>query len=199
MERIIGNLARVKFKLDEAFFYLDEIEEFIQEEALSEESGARWPTRTTASARSSPGSPPAWPSCRRSWSRSTGGRRRTSRRRRGGGSGGLNGGLAVTVSGLTKSYGSLIAVDGISFSVGRGEIFGILGPNGAGKTTTLEMVEGLRRPDAGQVLVEGVPTWPDPRRVKTLIGVQLQSTALFDNLTVREMLVYSLRSTTSTR
>jgi ABC-2 type transport system ATP-binding protein len=100
----------------------------------------------------------------------------------------MSGGLAVTVSGLSKSYGSLTAVDSISFSVGRGEIFGILGPNGAGKTTTLEMVEGLRRPDAGQILVEGVPTWPDPRRVKTLIGVQLQATALFDNLTVREML-----------
>ncbi len=101
----------------------------------------------------------------------------------------MNQGLALAVSGLTKAYGSLVAVDGISFMVARGEVFGILGPNGAGKTTTLEMIEGLRRPDGGQVLVEGVPSWPDPRKVKTLIGVQLQSTALFDNLTVREMLV----------
>ena len=90
----------------------------------------------------------------------------------------MSGGLAVTVSGLSTSYGSLTAVDSISFSVGRGEIFGILGPNGAGKTTALEMVEGLRRPDAGQILVECVLTWPDPRPVKTLIGVQLQATAL---------------------
>lgn len=69
-----------------------------------------------------------------------------------------------------------------------GEIFGILGPNGAGKTTTLEMIEGLREPDAGEIKIKGVPVWPDPNRIKEMIGVQLQATALFDYLTVREML-----------
>ncbi len=70
----------------------------------------------------------------------------------------------------------------------NGEIFGILGPNGAGKTTTLEMIEGLREPDAGEITIRGVPVWPDPNRIKEMIGVQLQATALFDYLTVREML-----------
>jgi len=72
--------------------------------------------------------------------------------------------------------------------VAEGEIFGILGPNGAGKTTTLEMIEGLREPDAGEITIKGVPVWPDPNRTKEMIGVQLQATALFDYLTVREML-----------
>src|SRR5204863_8904170 len=70
----------------------------------------------------------------------------------------------------------------------EGEAFGILGPNGAGKTTTLEMIEGLRRPDAGEVEVLGRPVWPDPRAVQGRIGVQLQSTTLFDKLTARELL-----------
>ncbi len=69
----------------------------------------------------------------------------------------------------------------------EGEIFGILGPNGAGKTTTLEMIEGLRRPDGGDIHINGESVWPDPGRTKEMIGVQLQSTALFDYLTVREM------------
>ncbi len=69
-----------------------------------------------------------------------------------------------------------------------GEIFGILGPNGAGKTTTLEMIEGLREPTDGEITIKGIPVWPDPGRTKELIGVQLQATALFDYLTVREML-----------
>jgi ABC-2 type transport system ATP-binding protein len=88
-----------------------------------------------------------------------------------------------------KRYGAHVAVDGVSFTVERGETFGILGPNGAGKTTTLEMIEGLRRPDAGDVAVLGRPVWPDPRAIQTLIGVQLQSTSLFDRLTARELLV----------
>src|SRR6187397_1332405 len=89
---------------------------------------------------------------------------------------------------LRKKYGTLQAVDGVSFEVASGEVFGILGPNGAGKTTTLEMIEGMRKPDSGQVHVLGRPVWPDPRSVQSLIGVQLQSTTLFDRLTSRELL-----------
>src|SRR5664279_634970 len=96
---------------------------------------------------------------------------------------------AIRVRGLTKSYGGLRAVRGIDFAVQPGETFGILGPNGAGKTTTLEMVEGLTRPDAGTVEILGEPVWPDPRRVQRRIGVQLQKTALFDNLDASELLV----------
>ena len=96
---------------------------------------------------------------------------------------------AISVTGLTKRYGSMTAVDGVTFQVERGEAFGILGPNGAGKTTTLEMVEGLRKPDAGEILVLGQPVWPDPRSIQPRIGVQLQSTTLFEMLTARELLV----------
>src|SRR5436305_4200959 len=87
---------------------------------------------------------------------------------------------AIRVDNLTKRYGDHVAVAGIGFDVRQGEAFGILGPNGAGKTTTLEMIEGLRRPDTGTVEVLGEPVWPDPRRIQARIGVQLQSTALFD-------------------
>ena len=95
---------------------------------------------------------------------------------------------AIRVDGLTKRYGDHVAVDGIGFTVEQGEAFGILGPNGAGKTTTLEMIEGLRRPDGGTVEVLGEAVWPDPRRIQGRIGVQLQSTTLFDRLTARELL-----------
>jgi ABC-2 type transport system ATP-binding protein len=95
---------------------------------------------------------------------------------------------AISVAGLTKRYGDHVAVDDISFRVESGEAFGILGPNGAGKTTTLEMIEGLRRPDAGEITLLGQPVWPDPRRIQARIGVQLQSTSLFDMLTARELL-----------
>jgi ABC-2 type transport system ATP-binding protein len=95
---------------------------------------------------------------------------------------------AISVDGLTKRYGDHTAVDAVSFRVEQGEAFGILGPNGAGKTTTLEMIEGLRRPDGGQITVLGQPVWPDPRRIQSRIGVQLQSTSLFDMLTARELL-----------
>src|SRR3954454_596681 len=95
---------------------------------------------------------------------------------------------AISVAGLTKRYGGHTAVDGVTFDVEQGESFGILGPNGAGKTTTLEMIEGLRKPDGGQVTVLGHAVWPDPRAIQSLIGVQLQSTALFDKLSPRELL-----------
>ena len=95
---------------------------------------------------------------------------------------------AISVAGLTKRYGDGTAVDGVTFQVERGESFGILGPNGAGKTTTLEMIEGLRKPDGGEITLLGQPVWPDPRRIQARIGVQLQSTSLFDMLTARELL-----------
>ena len=95
---------------------------------------------------------------------------------------------AIRVRDVRKRYGSLQAVDGVSFAVDRGETFGILGPNGAGKTTTLEMVEGLTRPDAGELEILGEPVWPRPERVQRRIGVQLQQTALFDYLTATELL-----------
>jgi ABC-2 type transport system ATP-binding protein len=100
----------------------------------------------------------------------------------------MDAGAAIEVQGLTKRYGSHVAVDGVSFSVRRGEPFGILGPNGAGKTTTLEMIEGLREPDAGEITVLGERVWPDPRRIQARIGVQLQTTSLFDMLTAKELL-----------
>ena len=95
---------------------------------------------------------------------------------------------ALQVRNLVKRYGALTAVAGVSFDVARGEIFGILGPNGAGKTTTLEMIEGLRRPDEGTAVVDGVDVRADPRGVRARIGVQLQEAGFFERLTVEETL-----------
>ncbi len=95
----------------------------------------------------------------------------------------------VSVRDLRKRYGALTAVDQVSFDVHRGEIFGILGPNGAGKTTTLEMIEGLRRPDGGTAVVDGVDAVANPRGVRARIGVQLQEAGFFERLTVEETLI----------
>jgi ABC-2 type transport system ATP-binding protein len=95
---------------------------------------------------------------------------------------------AIEVVDLVKRYGTLSAVDGVSFTVGQGEFFGILGPNGAGKTTTLEMVEGLRQPDAGSVRLLGESPWPRNPRLLPRMGVQLQASAFFDKLSAREQL-----------
>jgi ABC-2 type transport system ATP-binding protein len=95
---------------------------------------------------------------------------------------------AITVRNLRKSYGSLAAVDGVSFEVEQGEFFGILGPNGAGKTTTLEMLEGLREPDNGELGVLGLAPWPRNPALLPRIGVQLQSSSFFERLTVREQI-----------
>src|SRR6266480_7277475 len=97
-------------------------------------------------------------------------------------------GFAIVVEGLRKRYGSLVAVDGISFRVKEREIFGLLGPNGAGKTTTVEILEGLRGADDGQALVGGINVRKDPQKVKNVIGVQLQSSAFFDGLSLLELL-----------
>ena len=97
-------------------------------------------------------------------------------------------GAAIEVTDLAKAYGELQAVDGVTFDVGEGEFFGILGPNGAGKTTILEMVEGLRRPDAGTITLLGESPWPRNPGLLPRIGVQLQSTAFFERLTAREQI-----------
>ena len=89
---------------------------------------------------------------------------------------------------LRKSYGDLRAVDGVTFEVGHGEFFGILGPNGAGKTTTLEIMEGLREPDGGEVTVLGLRPWPRNPALLPRIGVQLQASSFFERLTAREQL-----------
>jgi ABC-2 type transport system ATP-binding protein len=96
--------------------------------------------------------------------------------------------IAIAVDELRKRYGQLQAVDGISFTVARGEVFGMLGPNGAGKTTTIEIVEGLRAPDGGQVEVLGHDVTREAQKVKERIGVQLQQPTLLPRLTVYEVL-----------
>jgi len=93
---------------------------------------------------------------------------------------------AISIRDLKKYYGDVKAVDGISLEVEEREIYGILGPNGAGKTTTLEMVETLREPDFGEIEVLGIDVHKDPKAIKEIIGVQLQTTVFFDNLKVRE-------------
>lgn len=94
----------------------------------------------------------------------------------------------VEVRGLKKAYGSKRAVDGVDLTIRRGEIFAILGPNGAGKTTTVEMIAGLRSPDAGSVRVLGADPERDRHRLQESLGVQLQEARLPDKLRVREAL-----------
>ena len=94
----------------------------------------------------------------------------------------------ISVRDLHKSYGQVAAVDGVTFEVAQGEFFGILGPNGAGKTTTLEIIEGLREPDSGEVTVLGRRPWPRNPALLPLIGVQLQASSFFELLTAREQL-----------
>jgi ABC-2 type transport system ATP-binding protein len=94
----------------------------------------------------------------------------------------------ISVRDLHKSYGQVVAADGVTFEVEQGEFFGILGPNGAGKTTTLEIVEGLREPDSGEVTVLGRRPWPRNPALLPLIGVQLQASSFFELLTAREQL-----------
>ena len=94
----------------------------------------------------------------------------------------------ITVDDLTKAYAGTPVVDGISFTVKAGEIFGLLGPNGAGKTTTLEMLEALRPIDAGRATIDGIDVAKQPKQIKQIIGIQLQSTTFYDKLTLREQL-----------
>jgi ABC-2 type transport system ATP-binding protein len=95
---------------------------------------------------------------------------------------------SISVSELRKYYGEVRAVDGVSFEVRPGEVFGMLGPNGAGKTTTVEICEGIKVPDAGEVRVLGLDVARDAARLKERIGVQLQTAALYPNLTVSEII-----------
>ena len=99
-----------------------------------------------------------------------------------------SGEAVIRVADLKKHYGDVKAVDGVSFEVARGEVFGMLGPNGAGKTTTIEVLEGLHVPDSGTVEVLGLDVRKDPQSIKERIGVQLQSVSLYPRLTVTELL-----------
>ena len=95
---------------------------------------------------------------------------------------------AVLVEGLKKAYGATLAVDGLSFTVDCGEVFGLLGPNGAGKTTTVETLEGYRAPDAGTVAVLGIDPIRDHRRLTPRIGVMLQEGGLYPGIRPLEAL-----------
>ncbi len=95
---------------------------------------------------------------------------------------------AIRVSGLEKRYGTVRAVDGLSFDVGRGEVFGLLGPNGAGKTTTVEVLEGYRIPDGGAAEVLGLDPIADGRKLRPRIGVMLQEGGLYPGLKPLELL-----------
>ena len=95
---------------------------------------------------------------------------------------------AVRVENLIKRFGTFTAVDGVTFAVERGEVFGILGPNGAGKTTTLEIIESLQKPTEGRVSVLGLDIQSNASEVKARIGVQLQASAYYDYLNLTEIL-----------
>ena len=95
-------------------------------------------------------------------------------------------GIAFQCSGIHKRYGDVVAVDGLSLAVHRGECFGLLGPNGAGKTTTIEIFEGLLTPDSGDVEVLGLRWSRDEPELRQRLGIQLQETQLADKLTVEE-------------
>ncbi|MBA4376640.1 MAG: ABC transporter [Anaerolinea sp.] len=100
------------------------------------------------------------------------------------------GDAVIEVSHFQKKYGAFTAVDGISFQVFHGEIFGLLGPNGAGKTSTLECLEGLRKPDNGSLKVGGVDPHREPAKLRNLIGVQLQSSGLPESITPNEAMKF---------
>lgn len=95
---------------------------------------------------------------------------------------------ALRIRGLRKAFPKVVAVDGVDLEVARGEVFGLLGPNGAGKTTTLEIIEGLTTADAGDIEILGLNWKQQGRDIRARIGVQLQSTSLFNKITPREAL-----------
>jgi ABC-2 type transport system ATP-binding protein len=96
----------------------------------------------------------------------------------------------LEIRGLRKAYDGRVAVDGVSFAIGRGEIVGVLGPNGAGKTTTVSMISGVLRPDAGEVLIDGKPLAGDTDPAKRRLGLVPQELALYDELTARQNLLF---------
>ena len=95
---------------------------------------------------------------------------------------------AIQATGLSKRYGKITAVEGLDLSIDQGELFSLLGVNGAGKTTTIKMLTCLTRPTAGDALVGGFSITKEPDRVKALIGVSPQETAVAPNLSVKENL-----------
>ena len=100
---------------------------------------------------------------------------------------------AIEVRGLRKSFGAKEAVAGIDLEIAAGSLAGLVGPNGAGKTTSLSMMTGLLRPDGGQVLINGLDVWADPRAAKAVIGVVTAEARLFERLSGAEMLEYAGR------
>ena len=98
---------------------------------------------------------------------------------------------AVTVRGLTKSFGPKLAVAGLDLDIAHGSFFGLVGPNGAGKTTTLSMITGVVRPDAGQVWIAGTDVWADPPTAKAIIGVLPEDLRTFERLKGGELLQYT--------
>ncbi len=102
----------------------------------------------------------------------------------------LAGDFAIQAVSLSKRFGRHRAVDQITLRVPTGTFYGLLGPNGAGKSTTLAMATGLLRPDGGNVMVNGLPVWPDPTAVKATIGVVPENLLLFERLSAREFLTY---------
>ena len=99
-------------------------------------------------------------------------------------------GAAVECSGLHKTFGDLVAVDDIGFTIGAGETYGLLGPNGAGKTTTISMIAGLTEPDSGEVRIAGEPMSPDATETKRLVGLVPQDLAIYPDLGARENLEF---------
>lgn len=99
--------------------------------------------------------------------------------------------IVLSITGLTKKFGSTIAVGGVDLDVPKGSFYGIVGPNGAGKTTTLSMVTGLLRPDGGSITVLDQDVWRDPTAAKRLIGVLPDRLRVFDRLTGRQLLHYA--------
>ncbi|MFL2665399.1 MAG: ABC transporter ATP-binding protein [Dehalococcoidia bacterium] len=98
----------------------------------------------------------------------------------------------VIVNNLSKKYDDIYAVNDISFSVNKGEIFGLLGPNGAGKTTTVEILEGLITPDSGEAIIDGINAIKNKKKIRSIIGIQLQQNAFFENLSLYEIIdIYS--------
>src|SRR6202167_6597580 len=94
----------------------------------------------------------------------------------------------IEVKGLVKNYGSKRAVDGVTFTVRRGDILGFLGPNGAGKSTTMKMITGFLRPDSGTALVEGIDVTKDPVAVKRKLGYLPENAPAYPEMTVAEFL-----------
>ncbi len=96
----------------------------------------------------------------------------------------------IEVRDFRKTYGDFTAVDGISFAVNGGEIFGLLGPNGAGKTSTLESLEGLREPNGGELRISEIDPSREPRKLRNILGVQLQTSGLPESITVNEAMEF---------